>query len=106
VLKVIKEETVKKLALILKPIRFNILELLTQAGEPLSIDSLADKLEESRAVTSFHIALLEEAGLVKSDFKIIEKPTKKKKGRAGQTYSITEEGMLLFQKLKAFLNEL
>ncbi|MHA1744127.1 MAG: helix-turn-helix domain-containing protein [Candidatus Heimdallarchaeota archaeon] len=102
----IKEETAKKLALMLKPIRFNILEILAQTSTPLSIDSLADKIGENRAVTSFHISLLEEAGLVKGKFKIIEKPTKKKRGRVGRIYSITGDGLLLFQKLKDFLNEL
>ena len=54
--------------------------------EPRYISDLVKKLEIDRSTICYHLNILEQAGLLKSEYKILE--AAHSKGRAGRLYSI------------------
>ena len=83
--------------IMLQPVRFKIIECLQQAGEPLYIEQIAEKVNESPRLTSHHLDILEDLGLVGSEFKLIEG----KSGRpaAGRYFSVTPKLAVALSKI-------
>lgn len=55
-------------------------------------------MEEDPRLVSYHLAYLEENGLVESKFEVIQ--TGSSHGRAGRFYSVTEKGKAAFRTLR------
>ena len=58
--------------ILLQPTRFKIALHLANAGEPEYIEKIAEAVEENPRLVSHHLELLEDLGLVSSEFQIIE----------------------------------
>lgn len=64
------EET--ETAILLQPTRFKIALHLANASEPEYIERIADAVGENPRLVSHHLEMLEDMGLVTSEFQIIE----------------------------------
>ena len=73
--------------------------LLALLKKPMHSSQVEKELGLGRPYGGFHLAILEEKGLIKGEMKVIDQPTKdnKFKGKAGRFYSVTDKG-------KAYLN--
>lgn len=94
-----EDETVKDAHTLLHPIRFRIVELLTE--KPLHISALSKEMGEERRLVVYHLLTLEEAGFVASKYEISEAP--KSRGRAVRIYSVTDKVRAVIDKVKAEL---
>jgi predicted transcriptional regulator len=83
----IEDELVKEAHVILHPIRFRIIELLSE--KPMHVSELSKTLSEERRLVSYHLDMLEDYGFVKSRHEISEQP--KSKGKALRIYWTTEK---------------
>ncbi len=86
---------VKEAHVLLHPIRFRIVELLTE--KPLHINAISKAMSEERRLVSYHLDTLEEHGFLASKYEISEQP--KSKGKAIRIYWTTD-------KVKAVINEI
>jgi predicted transcriptional regulator len=78
-------ELVKDAHVLLHPIRFRIVELLT--AEPMHINGISKALNAERRLVSYHLLTLEDAGFVESKYEISENP--KSRGKAIRKYWVT-----------------
>ena len=83
----VEDELVKEAHVLLHPIRFRIVELLTK--EPMHINAISKAMGEERRLVSYHLMSLEEAGFVDSKYEISEHP--KSKGKAIRKYWVTDK---------------
>ncbi len=81
----------------LHPERLKLYKALKEAGKPLFINELAEKLKIERRLVSYHLSTLELHGFVKSEFKVIQPPHSK--GKAGRFYQLTEKADTVIPKL-------
>lgn len=72
---------------VLEPTRFKILEALLETRRYIS--QLAEKTTIDRSTISFHLGVLEKAGLVQSEYKVLVQP--KSKGKAARVYTINHK---------------
>jgi DNA-binding transcriptional ArsR family regulator len=82
-----EEEKVKEAYVILHPIRFRILELLSE--KQMHVSELSKALAEERRLLSYHLDILEEYGFVQSKHEISDQP--KSKGKALRIYRATDK---------------
>lgn len=73
--------------ILLHPIRYNIMALLSE--KPMYINELAKAMDEERRLVSFHLTVLEEHGFVGSKYEMSEE--KKSKGKAIRKYWANEK---------------
>ncbi len=94
-------KTLDEASMILQPVRYKIYKALKEAGEPLYIDEIANRIKEDRRLVSFHLATLEQYGFAKSEFKVIT-PAKSNpgKGKAGRFFSLTPKVEEVLKGLK------
>jgi predicted transcriptional regulator len=82
-----EEEKVKEAYVILHPIRFRIIELLSE--KQMHVSELSKALAEERRLISYHLDILEEYGFVQSKHEISDQP--KSKGKALRIYWRTDK---------------
>lgn len=92
----LKDELLKEAHVILHPIRFKIVELLTE--KPMHISEISRALVEERRLVSYHLDTLEEYGFVSSNYKISELP--KSRGKALRIYTTTGKVQKVISELK------
>ena len=73
--------------ILLHPIRFRLVEMLTQ--KPMFINELSKAIGEERRLVSYHLRTLEDYGFVSSRYEISEE--KKSKGKALRRYWVTDK---------------
>ncbi len=66
---------------IFQPIRFRIVTLLKANGKPLYIEQIAKEVGESSRLVAHHLEILEDMGLVKSEFGIVKEASRPVAGR-------------------------
>jgi DNA-binding transcriptional ArsR family regulator len=101
---VAEENLEKDLLILLQPMRRRIVEVLREAGRPLYIREIADRLGEDWRLVSYHLTALADAGFVEGEFRVIEPPRSKSRavGKAGKFYRLTDK----VDKVLSRLNEL
>jgi DNA-binding transcriptional ArsR family regulator len=72
--------------ILLQPTRFKIALHLVESPEPEYIDQIAAAVSESSRLVAHHLELLEDLGLVQSEFRIIESKTSGR-GFAGRFFT-------------------
>jgi len=82
-----EEEKVKEAHVILHPIRFRIIELLSE--KQMHVSELSKALAEERRLISYHLDILEEYGFVQSKYEISDQP--RSKGKALRIYWTTDK---------------
>jgi predicted transcriptional regulator len=82
------------------PTRSNILTHLE--SQKMYASKLEEKIAVDRKIISFHLAKLEKAGLVASEYGLM---TSKTRPMAVRYYSLTSEGEKMIKKLKAILSD-
>jgi predicted transcriptional regulator len=82
------------------PTRSNILTHLE--FQKMYASKLEEKIAVDRKIISFHLAKLEKAGLVASEYGLM---TSKTRPMAVRYYSLTSEGEKMIKKLKAILSD-
>lgn len=82
-----EDEKVKEAHVILHPIRFRIIELLSE--KQMHVSELSKALAEERRLLSYHLDILEEYGFVQSKHEISDQP--KSKGKALRIYRATDK---------------
>ena len=87
---------------LLQPTRFKIIMLLKKAGAPLYIEQIAKDVGESSRLTAHHLEILEELGLVKSEFGIIKDASRPVAGRFFET---TKKGDEALERLRMSIPE-
>jgi DNA-binding transcriptional ArsR family regulator len=79
----------------------------TLLSEPTYISKLEKRLKIDRSTVCYHLNILEEVGLVQSEYKILE--AAHSKGRAGRTYSVNrgklKEAIKAIEELKCELSQ-
>ena len=83
----VEDKLVREAHVILHPIRFRIVELLTE--KPMHVSEISKTLGEERRLISYHLDTLEEYGFVTSKHEISEHP--KSKGKALRIYWATDK---------------
>ena len=78
---------------ILQRTRLKILTLLMKAGAPLYIEQIAKDVGESSRLTAHHLEILEELGLVKSEFGIIKDASRPVAGRFFEATKKADEAL-------------
>jgi DNA-binding transcriptional ArsR family regulator len=78
---------------ILQRTRFRILTLLKKAGIPLYIEQIAKDVGESSRLAAHHLEILEDLGLVKSEFGIIKDASRPVAGRFFETTKKADEAL-------------
>jgi len=91
-----EDTLVKDAHVLLHPIRFRIIELLSE--KPLHINGISKVMGEERRLVSYHLLTLEEYGFVGSKYEISEQP--KSKGKAIRTYWVTDKVKEVISELK------
>ncbi len=81
----VEDRFVEDAHVLLHPIRFRIVELLSE--KPMHINVISKAMGEERRLVSYHLLTLEENGFVTSEYKISEEPTSK--GKALKVYRLT-----------------
>lgn len=81
---------------LLHPIRFRIVELLTE--QPMHINGISKALGAERRLVSYHLLALEHHGFVNSKYEISEEP--KSKGKAIRIYWVTDKVKDVVSKIK------
>lgn len=61
------------------PARFQILQALREAKEPMYVDQIAEATKINARMVSHHLDVLEEQELVKSEYKLVEAKGSKRK---------------------------
>ncbi len=74
--------------LVLQPVRFKVLTLLSKARKPLYIEQISREIDETHRLVSHHLGIAESAGLVTSKLEFVKK-TEFSRGRAGRFFSAT-----------------
>jgi DNA-binding transcriptional ArsR family regulator len=95
VMKIVDDGTAK---LVMHPARFNILQCLSKASEPLFVEQIAKAVNEHPRLVSHHLNILQEAGLVDCKYEIAN-PKGSMRGVAVRLCSPTP-------KLTAVLNDI
>jgi DNA-binding transcriptional ArsR family regulator len=73
--------------IVLQPVRFRIIQCLQESEEPLYIEQIAERVDESSRLVSHHLDVLEDLGLVTSEFKITK--SQHNKPAAARFFSVT-----------------
>jgi predicted transcriptional regulator len=76
---------------IFQRIRFRIVTLLKENGKPLYIEQIAKEVGESSRLVAHHLEILEDMGLVKSEFGIVKEATRPVAGRFFETTAKADE---------------
>jgi len=92
----IEDRLVEEAHVLLNPIRFRIVELLTE--RPMHINEIAKAMEEERRLVSYHLRTLEEYGFVSSKYEISEHP--KSRGKAIRKYWVNGKVEDVISELK------
>jgi predicted transcriptional regulator len=92
----VEDKLVKEAHVILHPIRFRIVELLTE--KPMHVSEISTTLGEERRLISYHLDTLEEYGFVTSKHEISKHP--KSKGKALRIYWTTDKVREVISKIK------
>jgi predicted transcriptional regulator len=92
----VEDKLVKEAHVILHPIRFRIVELLSE--KPMHVSEISKTLGEERRLISYHLDTLEEYGFVTSKHEISEHP--KSKGKALRIYWTTAKVGEVISKIK------
>ncbi len=92
----IEDGLVKEVHVLLHPMRYRIVELLTE--KPMHINEISKALGEERRLVSYHLLTLEEYGFLNSNYEISEQP--KSKGKAIRKYSVTGKVEEVISELK------
>jgi DNA-binding transcriptional ArsR family regulator len=81
----------RDLLILLQPMRMRIIKVLREAGKPLYIREIADRLGEDWKIVSYHLTALADAGFVEGEFRVIEPPKSNPRvvGKAGKFYRLT-----------------
>ncbi|MGA2663610.1 MAG: helix-turn-helix domain-containing protein [Nitrososphaerales archaeon] len=79
--------------MILQPIRFNIVTLLKGSTEPLYIEQIARAIGGSSRLIAHHLEILEDMGLVKSQFGIVKDASRPVAGRFFVTTSKADDAL-------------
>jgi predicted transcriptional regulator len=82
--------------LILHPIRFRLLQLLSE--RQMYVSELSKALAEERRLLSYHLDILEQYGFVQSKHEISDQP--RSKGKALRTYWATDKIEQVLGELK------
>jgi len=80
----------KAMDMILQPVRFKIVRLLMKSEKPMYIEQIADAVGEPSRLVSHHLEILEDKGIVISQFEIIKKSSPRPV--AGRFFEMTEKG--------------
>jgi DNA-binding transcriptional ArsR family regulator len=56
--------------LVMHPVRYNILQCLSKAREPLFVEQIAEIVKEHPRLVSHHLSILQEKGLVNCKYEI------------------------------------
>jgi DNA-binding transcriptional ArsR family regulator len=86
----------KTLKAIADPIRVDLLGALLK--KPQYISQLAQTVKKDRSIVSYHLAVLESAGILNSHYEVLEPPHSA--GKAARVYSVNMD------KLRAAINQL
>jgi DNA-binding transcriptional ArsR family regulator len=54
------------------PARFKIMQILRRANQPIYVDQIAKEAKVNARMTSHHLDVLEEQGLVRSEYKLMD----------------------------------
>ena len=86
------DELLRDLFVLFQPMRWKIVKVLKEAGEPLYIKEIAKRLNEDWKKVSFHLSKLADSGFVVGEFRSIERPSNNPGyGRAGKFYKLTKK---------------
>jgi DNA-binding transcriptional ArsR family regulator len=66
-MKIVDDGTAK---LVMHPARFNILQCLNKASEPLFVEQIAEAVKQHPRLVSHHLDILQEAGLVDCKYEV------------------------------------
>jgi predicted ArsR family transcriptional regulator len=99
-----RTEVLSDAGCIFHPVRFRIVRLLTK--KKLSISGMAKRLRIDRGVAAFHLATLENHGLVKKEYQLPRPPKKNRPGVARNIYQTTEKVGQVVDDFKIILREL
>ncbi len=91
-----KDVLVEEAHVLLHPMRFRIVKLLTE--RQMHVSELSKVLQEERRLVSYHLETLEKYGFVKSKYELSEE--KKSKGKALKIYWITGKVQEVMSGLK------
>jgi DNA-binding transcriptional ArsR family regulator len=91
------DKVIEEGLILLHPERLKLCKALKDAGKPLYINELAERLKSERRLLSYHLSMLELHGFVKSEFKVIQLPHSK--GKAGRFYQLTDKVDTVIPKL-------
>ena len=92
----IDDRLIEDAHVLLHPIRFRLVELLTE--KPMHINELSKALGGERRHVSYHLLMLERYGFVSSKYEMSENP--KSKGRAIRKYWVTGKVEDVISELK------
>lgn len=92
-----------RISIVLNPTRFRIILCLRDSKAPLFIDQIAKAIGVNRRTTSFHLALLERNGLVRSQFMTSHLP--KSTGKIARYYSLTEKSSEVVSEIQEALQK-
>ena len=81
--------------IILQPVRFKIVKCLLKSSKPMYIEQIADAVGEPPRLVSHHLDLLEDMGIVKSEFEIIKRPSSR--AVAGRFFEVTQRGQAILR---------
>ena len=90
---------VKEAHVLLHPIRYRIVELLSE--KPLHINAISKAMGSERRLISYHLDTLEEHGFLTSKYEISELP--KSKGKAIRIYKTTDKVKAVIDQIKKSL---
>ncbi len=93
----IEEDLLSEVHVLLHPIRFKIVELLTD--KQLHINEISNLLGVDRRLVSYHLLTLEEHGFLSSRYEISQRP--RSKGKAIKKYRTTEKVESVLTELKS-----
>ena len=95
------EELLRMAYILMHPTRFKIIQALKEAGRPLYIREIADKIGENHRIVSFHLTILAEHGFVEGEYRVIEEPKERSKarGKAGKFYRLTPKVDEILKKI-------
>ncbi len=95
----IDEGLLSEVHVLLHPIRFKIVELLTDGQ--LHINEISNLLGVDRRLVSYHLLTLEEHGFLSSRYEVSQRPGSK--GRAMKKYRLTGKVARVLTELKSRL---
>jgi DNA-binding MarR family transcriptional regulator len=93
---------IKEAGVLLQPTRYKIVLALREANRPMYVDEIARKVNEKARLVSFHLATMEQAGFLQSEWKEIKKPHSAS-GKAGRFFTLTPKVATVLSGLKAEL---